>query len=173
MLLWSRALLGATTEPLLRALSLLDVLPEPRRRLRYLVRGATRAVRARIRSDRACPLPLIRSRHAIVLHALRELALLRVDPPPGPGRHGPGKHARSDRPAAPVSHLLRRSGRLGRRQRRPAAARGSDGPGADQGRTRCLTGTWPRIGPDSPLKGLPLQQPPELPHLLLQLAAPP
>jgi len=40
MLLWSRALLGATAEPLLRALSLLDVSPQPRRRLCHLVRGA-------------------------------------------------------------------------------------------------------------------------------------
>src|SRR5881392_2260062 len=132
MLLWSRALLGATAEPLLRALSLLDVSPEPRRRLRHLVRAAAGSAPVRVGRGRPGPVPLLRPRHAIVLRALRQLALLRVDPPPGPDRHRSGQHARSDRPAAPVSHLLRRSGRLGRRQRRPAAARGPYGSGGDQ-----------------------------------------
>src|SRR6266704_1316896 len=133
MLLWSRALLGATAEPLLRALSLLDGSREPRRRLRHLVRSATGSAPARVGRGRPGPLPLLRPRHAIVLRALRQLAVLRVDPSPGPGRHRSGQHARSDRPAAPGSHLLRRSGRLGRRQRRPSAAWRSLGSGADQG----------------------------------------
>src|SRR5439155_10430234 len=132
VLLRSRALLGATAEPLLRALSLLDVSPQSRRRLCHLVRSAAGSAPARGGRGRACPVPLIRPRHAIVLQALRELALLRVDPPPGPDRHRSGQHARSDRPAAPVSRLLRRSGRLGRRQRRPSAARGPYGSGGDQ-----------------------------------------